>query len=184
RQHVELQHLRHRPLTGRIEETQRLDLVSEELGADGRRPRRREDVDDSTAETPLPDSYDSLNAPVSAPVDHLDHVFTRPHVPVAAGWAGARAREPGAGQGGAHRAGGAASRRGGGRLEEGENNRVLARPPARRGAPAKSRIPPGETRGPAPVEARHRRRSSRTRSRGNSRGPAPPDAAPPDRAPA
>src|SRR5262249_11841899 len=64
------------PLTGRIEETKRLDLVSEELGAHGHRSNRREDVDDPAAETPLPDPNDGLDALVSGPVEQLEQVLT------------------------------------------------------------------------------------------------------------
>jgi hypothetical protein len=55
----------------RIEETDRLDLVAEELDPDGARVARREDVDDAAAHAPLPDFDHRVDALVPAMLEGL-----------------------------------------------------------------------------------------------------------------
>ncbi len=61
-----------RPLGGRIERPERLDVVSRQLEPDGQRSRWREDVDDPAPERPLADARHGLHALVAGGLEVLD----------------------------------------------------------------------------------------------------------------
>src|SRR5207247_4964240 len=59
-------------LGARVEEAHRLDLVAEELDPRGAHEARREDVDDTAAEAPLPDFDDGVDALVAGALERRE----------------------------------------------------------------------------------------------------------------